>query len=128
MPTLQQIEHIHDQYGSAKTLALYLQALHAIGVLQYDSFIKDGHSEYFCEGGEQLVSLAIYEELVVADSANKEQLLQVLDLHKEGKTDYFTMMKGLAGSGIERWQFDTAEQTITYFDKAGNGLLRESIE
>jgi hypothetical protein len=41
------INQIHDTYGRAATLAQYLQALRAIGVETYDSYITDGHSEYF---------------------------------------------------------------------------------
>lgn len=127
MPTLQQIEQIHEKYGSAKTLAEYLKALRAIGVLWYDSFIQDGHSEYFCEGNVVLLSDAIHKEFAVAGTVDKDQFLHALELHAQGKTGYLAMVEGLARSGVERWRFDTAALTITYFDKANNSLLRENI-
>ncbi len=127
MPTLEQIERIHQKYGSAKTLGEYLRTLRAVGVIWYDSFIRDGHSEYFCDGNEQLVSGAVHKEFAVADIVNEKLFLHALDLHTQGKTDYMTMVKGLADSGVERWRFDTGALTITYFDKAGNSLLHETV-
>ena len=38
------------------------------------------------------------------------------------------MSQGLAESGVEKWTFDTHALTITYYDKAGNILLSESLD
>lgn len=53
MSTLEQINDIHDRLGNAKTLPQYLEALKNIGVDKYDSFIDDGHSEYFGKNGHE---------------------------------------------------------------------------
>ena len=54
MFTLEQINDIHDRLGNAETLPQYLEALKNIGVVKYDSYIVDGHSEYFGKGGHAL--------------------------------------------------------------------------
>jgi uncharacterized protein DUF1398 len=56
MFTLEQINNIHDRLGNAETLLQYLEALRNIGVNKYDSFIADGHSEYFGKGGHKVIS------------------------------------------------------------------------
>ena len=55
MFTFEQINDIHDRLGNAETLAQYLEALKNIGVDKYDSFITDGHSEYFGKDGNEML-------------------------------------------------------------------------
>lgn len=53
MFTIEQINDLHARLGSARTLPEYIRALKAIGVERYDSYLADGHSEYFGQGGPQ---------------------------------------------------------------------------
>jgi len=126
--TLKQIDEIHDTFGKADTLSKYLQALNALGIDTYDSYLTDGHSEYFGGSGEQLSSPPVHEIFMVAEKSNRERFLEHLELHKQHKTSYLEMSKGLASSGIEKWTFDTEKMTITYYDRVGNTLLREVIK
>jgi Protein of unknown function (DUF1398) len=48
-------------------LPQYPQALKAIGVDRCDSFISDGHSEYFGEASHKVMSSAAREELKIAE-------------------------------------------------------------
>ena len=127
MFTLAQIEEIHKYSGKRTSLPEYLQALNAIGVIKYDSFITDGHSEYYGADNQKLVSPPVHEVYTIAEISNLEALHIHLKLHEQGETDYFQMSKGLADSGIEKWTFDTEQMTIAYYDKAGNELLLEEI-
>jgi len=128
MFTIEQINDIHDRLGNADTLARYLRALNAIGVVRSDSFIVDGHSEYFGKAGHEVVSGPAHETLTIAGTGNREGLLHHLSLHNQGRTSYLDMSKGLAESGIEKWTFDMNEMTIAYYDQAGNELLVEAIQ
>ena len=128
MFTLEQINDIHDRLGNAETLFQYLEALKNIGVDQYDSFIADGHSEYFGSGGHKVVSPPVHEKLSIADTSDRESFLQHLDLHNQGKTNYLEMSKGLADSGIEKWAFDTNKMTIAYYDQNGDEIPVETIK
>ena len=94
----------------------------------YDSFITDGHSEYFGKDGHKVVSPSVHEKLSIAETSNRESFLKHLDLHNQRITSYLEMSKGLADSSIERWTFDTNKMTITYYDKDGNEILVESIK
>lgn len=128
MPTLDQIQKIHDELGHKNTVGSYLRALNSIGVTNYSSYISDGHSEYYCTDGELLVSDAVHEVFAVADKADKKQFLVIKDSAEQGKIGYIEMSKGFAESGIERWLFDTKALTISYLDKAGNTIHKESVQ
>jgi uncharacterized protein YbcV (DUF1398 family) len=127
MFTMEQINEIHDQLGRAESLAQYVKALNAIGVETYDSYITDGHSEYFGNSGQKVTSPPAHEVLTIADASDREQFLKHLNLHNEGKTSYVEMSQGLADSGIEKWTVDTKNMTMTFYDKVGNEMLIESI-
>jgi uncharacterized protein YbcV (DUF1398 family) len=127
MFTLEQINEIHDRLGRAESLAQYVKALNAIGVETYDSYILDGHSEYFGRSGYKVVSPPVHEMLTIADISDREQFLKHLNLHNQGKTSYLEMSKGLAESGIEKWTVDTKNMTMAFYDKRESEMLAETI-
>jgi uncharacterized protein YbcV (DUF1398 family) len=127
MFTIDQINAIHEKLGNMKDFSSYVTALKSLGVEKYDSYLTDGHSQYFGAGGYHIESAPVHEKLIIADNSNKERFLGHLKLHGERKTDYMTMSRGLAESGIEKWTVDTNAATISYYDKKGNRLLIETI-
>jgi uncharacterized protein YbcV (DUF1398 family) len=127
MFTIEQINDVHEKLGTMKGFLSYVKALKLLGVEKYDSYLTDGHSKYFGAGGYHVESPPVHEKLLIADNSNKENFLRHLSLHEERKTDYMTMSRGLAESGIEKWTVDTNATTISYYDKKGNALLAESI-
>ena len=127
MFTLEQVNDIHDRLGNAGTLSQYLEALKSIGVDKYDSFITDGHSEYFGIDNQMVISPPVHKKLTIANTSSREDLLKHLNLHNQGKTNYLEMSRGLAESGIEKWSFDTSKMTITYYDTEGREMLVEAI-
>lgn len=128
MFTLQQINDLHTRFGSAKTLGEYVRALYALGVDYYDSYLIDGHSEYFGRGGYTLASPPVHEPLIVADVAQREAFLHHLQQHELGRTKYLEMSRGLAEAGVEKWTVHTGNLTMTFCDKAGRPLLVKPIQ
>jgi len=124
MFNLEQIKRIHDQLGKRATLLQYLQA---VGVDKCDSFICDGHSEYFGREGHKVVSSSAHEKLKIAEVGNREDFIKHLNLHSQRKTTYLEMSRGLADGGVEKWTFDTNKMTMTYYDRGGNVMLVEEI-
>jgi len=127
MFTIEQINDLHAQLGSAKTLADYVRALNALGVERYDSYLADGHSEYFGQGGQRVVSPPVHEVLAVAETGQREMFLQHLRRHEQGQMTYLEMSMGLAQSGIEKWTVDTGRMTMTFYDTSGREMLVEQI-
>jgi uncharacterized protein YbcV (DUF1398 family) len=104
-----------------------VRALKALGVERYDSYLADGHSEYFGQGGHRVASPPVHEVLPVAETGQRETFLQHLRRHELRQTTYLEMSRGLAQSGIEKWTVDTGRMTMTFYDKAGREMLVEQI-
>jgi uncharacterized protein YbcV (DUF1398 family) len=122
------IEDLHAQLGRADSLADYLRGLAAIGVVRFDSFVTDGHSEFFNADGHRVVSPALHDILAVAEVSDRGAFLENLRRHSEDETSYLEMSEGLAESGVEKWVADTSALTMTYCDRAGVALLVEDVE
>jgi uncharacterized protein YbcV (DUF1398 family) len=128
MFTIEQINDLHARLGSAKTLPEYVLALKALGVGRYDSYLADGHSEYFGQGGHSVVTPPVHEVLPVSENGQRETFLQHLRRHERRETTYLEMSRGLAQSGIEKWTVDTGRMTMTFYDKSGREMLSEQIK
>jgi hypothetical protein len=57
---IEEINDLHARLGSARTLPEYVRALKALGVERCDSYLADGHSEYFGQGGHRVVSPRVH--------------------------------------------------------------------
>jgi uncharacterized protein YbcV (DUF1398 family) len=127
MFTIEQINDLHERLGSAKTFSEYVRGLKALGIERCDSYLFDGHSEYFGQGGHRVVSPPEHEVLAVVETGQRETFLEHLRRHEQGQTTYLEMSMGLAQSGIEKWTVDTGRMTMTFYDKAGREMLVEQI-
>jgi uncharacterized protein YbcV (DUF1398 family) len=128
MFTLEQLNEIHDRLGNIEDFSQYVRALNAIGVEKYDSYLADGHSEFFGKDGHKVVSPTIQDTLPISDVSDSDKAQAHLDLHNQGKTSYLEMSKGLADNGVEKWTVDTKNMTFACYDKQGNALLMEEID
>ena len=127
MFTIEQINDLHARLGSARTFPEYVRALKVLGVERYDSYLTDGHSEYFGQGGHSVASPAVHEVLSIAETGQREMFLQHLRRHERNETTYLEMSRGLAQSGIEKWTVDTGRMTMTFYDEAGIEMLVERV-
>lgn len=127
MFTIEQIKAAHSKVRSGADFPKYIQELINLGVVSYDAFVADGHTEYFGEADFQLRSAAKYETIPVAESGGIEKFKHYLKIHQQGETDYLTFCSHCAESGVEKWRVDTKRMTCTYFDKNGDQMLVEKI-
>jgi uncharacterized protein YbcV (DUF1398 family) len=125
--TMAQIDDLHARSGRAETLADYVRGLAALGVVRVESFLVDGHSEFFGGDGHRVVSPPHHEVLTVSETSDRSSFLEHLRRHRDKETSYVEMSAGLAASGVEKWVIDTAELTITYCDRAGVALLVDPV-
>ena len=128
MFTLEQLNEIHERLGNIEDFSQYVRALKAIGVEKYDSYLADGHSEFFGKDGHKIVSPTVHDTLPISDVSDSDKAQAHLDLHNQGKTSYLEMSKGLADSGVEKWTVDTKNMTFACYDKRGGALLMEEID
>lgn len=127
MFTIEQIEEVHASLGKKETLRDYVQALAMLGVARYESFVSDGHSEYIGRDDRRVLSKPAHDELTVAQTSDRDALLDQWKRHQQGETSYYEMSRGLADCGVEKWTVDTHAMTMTVHDRSGAVLLVEQI-
>ena len=127
MFTIEQIKEAHAKVKSGADFPNYIQDLIILGVLGYDTFVNDGHVEYYGVNNYNVSADEKYPEIKVEAFANKERFIEFLVMHQNGQTDYLTFCNHAAQCGIAKWRVDIIAMTCTYFDKAENEILIEKI-
>ena len=127
MFTIEQIKEAHSKVKTGADFPNYIQDLIILGVKGYDTFVHDGHIEYYGANNYTVISEEKYELIAIAPIANKERFIEFLVMHQDGQTDYITFCNQAGQCGIGRWRVDIIEMTCTYFDKAGSSVLIEKI-
>jgi uncharacterized protein YbcV (DUF1398 family) len=127
MFTIEQIKAAHSKVRSGADFPAYIQEMKTLGVIQYETFVMDGHTDYSGANGYTVSTEPRYEEKLVAETVDGAAFKAGLKAHQEGNTDYTTFIHHSASCGIEKWVVNTNRMTCTYFDKAGNEILVELI-
>lgn len=125
--TIQQIKAAHSKVKSGADFPNYIHDLIALGVMSYETFVFDNHTEYYGKDNFKASSDGSSEKLDIVSTSDIEQFKSDLKAHQQGQTDYPTFRSDCAKSGIEKWIVDMGKKTCTYFDKAANEVLVESI-
>lgn len=127
MFTVQQIEEAHSKAKTGSDFPQFLQDIIALGVIFFETFVFDNHTNYFGKNNFKTSSNGFQETLTIAENCNIEQFKLDLKAHQQGKTDYLTFLNDCAKSGIEKWIMTIDKMTCSYYDKAGNEVLTETI-
>lgn len=127
MFTVDQIKAAHSKVKSGADFPAYIQEIKQLGVTAYETFVTDGHTDYYGMEDYQVTSPARFEPMEIAAVCQAEQFKTDLREHQQGKTDFPTFRIHSANSGIEKWVVRMDNMTCTYFDKAGNEILVEQI-
>ncbi len=127
MFTIEQIIDAHSKIKSGADFPSFIQDLKKMGVIYYESFVIDGHTDYFGERNYKTTSPSKYNNLTIADNSNIDQFKNDLKAHQQGKTDYLTFCNDCAKSGITKWVVNLNTMTCIYYDRAGNEILIEQI-
>ena len=127
MFTVEQIKAAHNKVNSGADFPAYIQDIKKLGVTYYETFVADGHTDYFGANDYKTSSVAKYDTLTIAPVSNIEQFKTDIKAHQQGKTDYLNFCNDCAKSGIEKWAVCMDKMTCTYYDKAGNEILVEQI-
>jgi uncharacterized protein YbcV (DUF1398 family) len=127
MFTIEQIKEAHAKVKSGADFPNYIQDLIILGVKGYDTFVSDGHTEYYGVNNYTVPSEEKYDAIGISSNVNKELFIELLVKHQHGETDYMTFCNHCGQCGISKWRVDIIEMTCTYFDLAGNEILIEKI-
>jgi uncharacterized protein YbcV (DUF1398 family) len=127
MFTIAQIKEAHSRVKTGADFPTYIQDLIALGVKGYDTFVNDGHIEYFGTDDFRAAETDTYDSITIAPYANKERFIEFLVIHQDGQTDYLTFCNHAAQCGIAKWSVNIIEMTCTYYDQSGAAILIEKI-
>lgn len=125
--TLEAIKIAHGKVKTGADFSNYIKEIKQLGVKHYNSYVEDGHIDYFGDNDHQVTVPAKYDKLPIGDQFNIEVFKADLGAHQQGKTCFLTFCNDCAKSGIERWSINMNKMTCTYYDKAGNAVLVEKI-
>lgn len=127
MFTVEEIEAVHSKITSGSEFPEYIDEIKKLGVISFETWVTDSHTVYFGKDNFQTQSNPKYETLTIESHCDGNQFSNFLKIHQQGETDYYTFCNHCAATGIEKWTVDLEKMTCTYFDKAGNEILTESI-
>lgn len=127
MFTLEQIKTAHSKVKSGADFPSYIQEIKNLGVIAFETWVKDSHTDYSGLNQFTTSSNAMYEDLPIADISDKSKFEHCLNIHQKGETDYSTFCKDCAETGIEKWIANLDKMTCIYYDKKGNEILVEVI-
>jgi uncharacterized protein YbcV (DUF1398 family) len=127
MFTLEQIKNAHSNVKSGADFPAYIKEIKALGVTNYETFVADGHINYFGANNYLVEVPAKYEPIAIAKTTDIPKFSSELKAHQQGKTDFLTFIKMCADTGIEKWEINMKEMTCTYFNLDGEEVLVESI-
>lgn len=127
MFTIDQIKEAHSKVKSGADFPAYVRALKELGVVHYETFVNNGHTDYFGFYDYTASSDGMYPDLVISAFTNAAQFKNDLKAHQQGKTDYMTFCNDCAKSGILKWVVSIEKMTCTYYDLEHNEVLVEII-
>jgi uncharacterized protein YbcV (DUF1398 family) len=127
MFTLQQIQQAHSKVKSGADFPAYIADLKAMGVSFYETYVSDGHTDYYGADEYKTSTEPKYDLIAIAPQLNLQQFKADLKLHQQGSSDYPTFISHCAQHGIEKWAMDLQKMTCTYFDTEGNEVLAEQV-
>ena len=127
MFTIQQIKKAHSKVKSGADFPQYMQDIIQLGVISFETFVFDNHTDYYGNNNFTISSEGRQEILSVADKSNIEQFKTDLKIHQQGKTDYPIFLADCAKSGVEKWVVVMNRMTCSYYDKSGKEMLVEKI-
>ena len=127
MFTIEQIKNAHSKVKSGADFPAYIREIKQLGVTSYEVFVTDGSTTYSGENNYKTAAPAKYEIMPIAPKTDATQFLADLKAHQQGKTNYMSFCADCAKSGIEKWIVLIDKMTCTYYDLAGNEILKEEI-
>lgn len=126
MFTLDQIKAAHAKVKSGADFPAYIRDLKQLGVESYQTYVSDGHTEYF--GIEQtLTSDSKYDPMTISENSDKTGFATHLKEHQQGKTSYMEFCQMCADTGVEKWTVSLKDMTSSYYDVKKNMMLVEAI-
>lgn len=125
--TVEQMKAAHAKVKSGADFPRYIQEIKALGLKRYTFDLTDGTVTYFGENGYQVAAPAIYEPKSLNPIASPDDLVDIISIHQQGKTDFQTFCQQVIAAGVKQWVIDTDRMLCIYEDLKGNEMVAEPI-
>jgi uncharacterized protein YbcV (DUF1398 family) len=73
MFTIEQIKEAHTKVKSGADFQANIKEIKELGVTYYETFVSDGHTDYFDKNDNKTSTAAKYNALTIAEISNAEQ-------------------------------------------------------
>lgn len=103
MFTIDQILSAHSKVKSGADFPAYIKDLIKLGVIGYETFVADGHTDFFGAENFKTSTNAKYNALIISDKNDAVQFQLDLKSHRQSKTNYATFCEDCAKSGVYKW-------------------------
>ncbi len=84
MFTVEQIKTAHSKVKSGVDFPSYINDIKQLGVTGYETYISDGHTDYYGENNFTTSTVAKYDTLAISEKSNAEQFKMDLKAHQQG--------------------------------------------
>jgi len=81
MFTVEQIKTAHSRMRSGADFPAYINDIKQLGVTGYETYVSDGHTDYYGENGFKTSTVAKYDTLAIEEESNAEQFKMDLKAH-----------------------------------------------
>ena len=109
--TVADIEKAHEKVKSGADFPNYIKEIKSLGVIAFETWVVDSHTNYFGTDNFEKTSDAQYDDLMIVDDVNIEKFTAYLKIHQKGETNYFTFCKHCAETGVEKWKVSLEDYT-----------------
>lgn len=88
MFTIEQIKAAHSKVKSGADFPNFIKDLAGFGVTSYETYVSDGHTDYYGNYEFKITSDPKYQTLTIAAISDAKRFETKLKVHQQGKTDY----------------------------------------
>lgn len=81
MFTVEQINKAHEKVKSGADFPKYIQEIKLMGVISFETWVKDSHTKYFGKDDYQTSSKPQYPELSISDKVDTDKFIKYLRNH-----------------------------------------------
>lgn len=125
--SIDKIEAAHSKVKSGADFPAYIQDIKSLGVHSYSVLVKDGTTIYKDTLGNELISSAKYNVLIIESNLKRDDFLKKLKKHQLGETSYMQFCQDCADTGVVSWLMDLQQMRCIYFDTQGIEIWSEVI-
>ena len=81
--TVADIEKAHEKVKSGADFPNYIKEIKSLGVIAFETWVVDSHTNYFGTDNFEITSDAQYDDLMIVDDVNIEKFTAYLKNHQK---------------------------------------------